>query len=256
LTLNLSFTPTAVNPPTLPFQQAVRVKNTDQRFVMAVTLKGEGVATMPAPSITDFDPKSGGLGDSTTITGANFTGVTNVRIGTTSGLGVAFNFVSDTEIQATVDKNARTGKIEVETPAGKASSTGIFTVNRRRPPSPEEFGAELAARRTALGLSTRDAAAQLGTSAGTYRRWERGQDRPSVRFHPAIIAFLGYDPNPSPQEFGQLIRAARERDGLSRSELGRQLGVSSSTVKAWEAGTVSRPSPRVAEIFEGYVNEE
>jgi transcriptional regulator with XRE-family HTH domain/pyrrolidone-carboxylate peptidase len=256
LTLNLSFTPTAVNPPTLPFQQAVRVKNTDQRFVMAVTLKGEGVATMPAPSITDFNPKSGELGDSTTITGANFTGVTNVRIGTTSGQGVAFNFVSDTEIEATVNNNAKTGKIEVETPAGKVSSTVNFTVRRKRPPSPEEFGAELAVRRTELGLSNRDAAAQLGTSAGTYRRWERGLDRPSVRFHPAIIAFLGYDPNPNPQEFGQLIRAARERDGLSRSELGRQLGVSSSTVKAWETGTVSRPSPRVAEIFEGYVNEE
>jgi DNA-binding transcriptional regulator YiaG len=251
ITLNLSFTPTAVE----KFFQAVRVKNPDQRFVLACTLMGEGVATAPAPTISDFNPKSGVRGDTTKITGLDFTGATNVRIGTTSGQGVAFTFISDTEIEATVDANARTGRIEVETASGKARSAVNFTVRRPRPPA-TPFAEELAQRRAELGLTTAQAATQLGTKSGTYRRWERGLDRPSARFHAAIVSFLGHDPDRDPQEFGQQIRAAREGEGLSRGQLALQLGVSSSTVKAWEDGTVSRPSPRVQGIFEDYLNVE
>jgi len=105
-----------------------------------------------------------------------------------------------------------------------------------------------ASARLRLGKSARQSALTA--------RWEQGKDRPSARYHAGIVNFLGHDPDRDPQEFGQQIRAAREHDGLSRSQLARQLGLSSATVKAWEAGTVSRPSPRVTEIFEGYLQEE
>jgi DNA-binding transcriptional regulator YiaG len=252
ISLNLTFAPSAVD----KFDAAVRAKNTDDRFVLACSLHGEAVNTLPPPEIKDFDPKSGELGDSTTITGLNFTGVTAVRIGTTSGQGVVFNFVSDTEIEATVDSNARTGKIEVETPSGKARSTVNFTVRKKRPPSPEDLGAQLEARREELNLTPAQAAAQIGAQPGTYRRWEQGKDKPSARYHAAIVSFLGHDPDRDPREFGQQIKAARERDGLTRTQLARQLGIAPSTVKSWEDGNVSRPNPRVEEIFEGYLKEE
>jgi DNA-binding transcriptional regulator YiaG len=66
---------------------------------------------------------------------------------------------------------------------------------------------------------------------------------------------LGRDPDRDPKEFGQKIREARERDSLTRSQLAAQLGVASSTVKAWESGTVSRPNARVEAIFEDYLNQ-
>jgi len=84
---------------------------------------------------------------------------------------------------------------------------------------------------------------------------ECGQDLPSAHFDTAIADFLGYDPNPNPQELGQSIREARERDGLTRSQLAERLNVSSSTVKAWETGSVNRPSTRVLGIFEDYLSE-
>jgi DNA-binding transcriptional regulator YiaG len=84
----------------------------------------------------------------------------------------------------------------------------------------------------------------------------KGKDKPSARYHAAIVRFLGHDPNSDPKEFGQQIRAARQRDGLTPLQLAKRLGISASTVRAWEAGTVDRPSSRVENIFEAYVNED
>jgi transcriptional regulator with XRE-family HTH domain/pyrrolidone-carboxylate peptidase len=203
-----------------------------------------------APEITSFHPVSGRTGTRVTILGANFTGATAVRIG---GGAVGFVVDSDNQITATVTINAVTGSIEVETPAGTAVSEDFFIVNRR--PPRDDLAAQLVERRAELGLSAAEAAAQVGARLGTYRRWERGQDQPSARFKPAITNFLGHDPSPDPHAFGESIRAARERDGLTRSQLAQRLGLASSTVKAWEMGTVSRPSPRVSSIFEEYVTE-
>ncbi|HEX8774986.1 MAG TPA: IPT/TIG domain-containing protein [Pyrinomonadaceae bacterium] len=204
-----------------------------------------------APEITSFFPASGRTGTRVTIFGANFTGATAVRIG---GGDVDFVVDGDSQITATVTLDAVTGVIEVETPAGTAVSENFFIVNRR--PIRGDLGAQLVERRAELGLSVADAATRIGAKPATYRRWERGQDQPSARFKPAVTSFLGQDPDPDPREFGESIRAARERDGLTRSQLARQLGVSSSTVRAWEDGAVSRPSPRVASIFDEYLSEE
>lgn len=84
----------------------------------------------------------------------------------------------------------------------------------------------------------------------------QGKDKPSARYHAAIVSFLGPDPDRDPREFGQQIKAARERDGLTRAQLARQLGIAPSTVKTWEDGNVTRPNPRVENIFEDYLKQE
>jgi parallel beta-helix repeat protein len=95
---------------------------------------GSGVGTSTAdftvssgspPTITSFTPTSGPVGTLVTITGTNFSGATVVKFG---GVIATFNFVSDTEITATVPGGATTGKILVKTPAGKATSLTKFTV--------------------------------------------------------------------------------------------------------------------------------
>jgi transcriptional regulator with XRE-family HTH domain len=53
-------------------------------------------------------------------------------------------------------------------------------------------------RRLDLGLLQRDVALRLGVSKSAVMNWERGRTEPMIRFLPAIIRFLGYDPRPLP----------------------------------------------------------
>ncbi|MBC8030284.1 MAG: helix-turn-helix domain-containing protein, partial [Pyrinomonadaceae bacterium] len=58
-----------------------------------------------------------------------------------------------------------------------------------------------------------------------------------------------------PETFGERIRAARELEGISKPQLAQRLGISTSTIHAWENDTVSRPTARVVNIFDDYLNE-
>jgi len=78
------------------------------------------------PAILNFDPTSGQVGTSVTITGTSFTGATGVAFGGVAA--TAFSVNSDTQITATVPTGAKTGKISVKTPGGTATSSGTFTV--------------------------------------------------------------------------------------------------------------------------------
>lgn len=77
------------------------------------------------PSITSFAPTSGAEGDPVTITGVSLTGATRVTFG---GKAATFRVNSDTTISTTVPTGAVTGKIQVTTPGGIATSTTNFTV--------------------------------------------------------------------------------------------------------------------------------
>lgn len=42
---------------------------------------------------------------------------------------------------------------------------------------------------------------------------------PTIRYMPAIIAFLGYNPYPAPQTLPEKLLAARRRLGLTRRQM-------------------------------------
>jgi len=78
------------------------------------------------PQLLSFSPSSGTVGTSVTITGVSLTKTTKVTFG-----GVAtksFTVNSDTQITATVPSGAKTGKIQMTTTGGTATSTTNFTV--------------------------------------------------------------------------------------------------------------------------------
>lgn len=78
------------------------------------------------PTITAFNPSSGGAGTVVTITGTNFTGATAV---TFNGIAAAsFVVNSSTQITATVGATATTGLIVVTTPSGTVNSGVNFVV--------------------------------------------------------------------------------------------------------------------------------
>ena len=79
------------------------------------------------PSILSFDPTSGPVGTPVTITGASFTGAKRV---TFNGVSATFTVDSDTQISTTVPTGAQTGKIQVTTQGGQATSATSFTVTQ------------------------------------------------------------------------------------------------------------------------------
>jgi transcriptional regulator with XRE-family HTH domain len=121
------------------------------------------------------------------------------------------------------------------------------------PEEPRTVGEHLKRRRFDLGLRQKDVAREVGANFKTYENWERGRTEPEVRFFPAVIRFLGYDPSPVPVSLPDRIRAARRRKGISQLELARRLGLDPTTVQAWEGGTVRRPYPRLVRLFENYI---
>jgi uncharacterized repeat protein (TIGR03803 family) len=78
------------------------------------------------PVILSFSPTSGSVGTKVTITGSGFTGASKVTFGGVKA--TTFSVDSDTQITATVPTGAKTGKIQVTTPGGTATSATDFTV--------------------------------------------------------------------------------------------------------------------------------
>jgi len=78
------------------------------------------------PSISAISPVSGPVGTQVTITGAGFTGTTQIKFGGVKATSFTVN--SGTMITAVVPAGAKTGKIAVKTAGGSASSRGLFTV--------------------------------------------------------------------------------------------------------------------------------
>ncbi len=79
------------------------------------------------PVVLNFSPASGAVGSSVVIIGNSFTGATKVTFGGVKA--TVFSVDSYTQITATVPANAKTGKIQVTTPGGTATSSTSFTVN-------------------------------------------------------------------------------------------------------------------------------
>jgi hypothetical protein len=79
------------------------------------------------PAILSFTPPNGPVGTSVTITGTSFTGASKLTFG--GGKIAVFSVGSDSQITATVPAGAVTGKIQVTTPGGRATSPTAFTVN-------------------------------------------------------------------------------------------------------------------------------
>jgi hypothetical protein len=111
-----------------PTQITVTVPTKSASGTFKVTTTG-GFGTSPSfgvlPSILSFKPISGAIGGSVKVSGQGFTGATSVEI---NGVPAAAFKASGTSISFKVPPGATTGPIKVTTPAGTATSAGVFTV--------------------------------------------------------------------------------------------------------------------------------
>jgi len=103
-----------------------------------------------------------------------------------------------------------------------------------------------------LGVTQQEAARQIGADQWTVINWEKGRTEPAVRFTPAILRFLGYDPFPPGTTLQQRLRSARRKLGLTQRALGSSLDLSEGTVYDAEHGRqrlTSRSVRRIARFL-------
>jgi DNA-binding XRE family transcriptional regulator len=71
-----------------------------------------------------------------------------------------------------------------------------FTQPEKALGMPKTVGQHLRQRRLTLDLCLSEVAPQIGVSMATLGLWELDKVFPEHRYHPKIVAFLGYDPFP------------------------------------------------------------
>jgi hypothetical protein len=88
--------------------------------LLAIVLAFAGSALAASlPTISKFTPTKAAAAAKVTIDGKNFKGTQAVMV---DGVKMKFKVLSPTKIVATLSTKAKTGKITVATPAGKATS--------------------------------------------------------------------------------------------------------------------------------------
>lgn len=97
-------------------------------------------------------------------------------------------------------------------------------------------------------LLQREVAQALGVDSMSVVNWEKNRTKIGVRFVPAIIEWLGYDPLPLARSFGEWIAIARTRRGLARRTLADALGWDESIVRKYEEGDCPADGPRLAQL--------
>lgn len=118
---------------------------------------------------------------------------------------------------------------------------------------PKTVGDHIRRRRLMLAITQEEAATRLGVNAWTVHNSETGQPKPEIRFIPALVEFLGYDPEPVDEGTlaGRLVGKRREL-GLSQREAARSLRIDSCTWAGWELGArIAREAHRRA--VEGFL---
>jgi transcriptional regulator with XRE-family HTH domain len=109
-------------------------------------------------------------------------------------------------------------------------------------------GEHLKKQRLDLGRTQKEVAGEIGVREQTYGYWEQERTEPEIRFYPAIVRFLGYDPTPADPalSIGERLRVARRARGLSLEKTAELLGVDPTTLWKWEKrGASGRPARRV-----------
>jgi site-specific DNA recombinase len=106
----------------------------------------------------------------------------------------------------------------------------------RIPVAPQTVGDHIRKRRLGLKLLQKDVAKPIGVDKTSVFNWEGNRSSPEIRYMPAIIRFLGYNPLPAAHTFSEQLVRQRTSLGLSQTESAERLGVDPSTLAKWEQG--------------------
>ena len=134
----------------------------------------------------------------------------------------------------------------------------IKTVVKTRPKGyPKAFnhiGDHIRAKRLTGRVKLIELASILNASPHNLLNWEKGKNRPAVKFMQSIVNYLGYCPLfETPKSLGQLVKLKRFYAGVSSKELARKLGIDQSTILRWENTDQDPKDEKIKKYFELYL---
>ena len=106
----------------------------------------------------------------------------------------------------------------------------------RIPTTPQTVGDHIRRRRLSLKMLQRDIAERMGVVEASIWNWEANTSQPDLRFMPAVIQFLGYNPLPEANGWGGRLVRHRTSLGMTQEEAAKRLGVDPGTLARWERG--------------------
>ena len=86
----------------------------------------------------------------------------------------------------------------------------------------------------------KEAAKLIGVDEFTYLNWEKDRRAPLIRHWPALIDFLGGDPNPEPRTLGERMKAKRRQMGWTTRMAAAAAGVDEGTWRYAETSSTAR----------------
>jgi transcriptional regulator with XRE-family HTH domain len=107
-----------------------------------------------------------------------------------------------------------------------------------------------------LKLLQKDVAGQLGVNKTSGFNWEGNTSIPEIRYMPAIIRFLGYNPLPVPNTLAEQLVRQRTSLGLSQKESAQRIGVDPGTLAKWERGEREPVGAFLGQVMRFLNNEE
>ena len=120
--------------------------------------------------------------------------------------------------------------------------------SERYPKEISTLGDHFRTHRLDLNLLQEQVANQIGVHKMTINCWEGNATVPEVRYVPAIIQFLGYNPLPAANSLPECLAMARMALGLSQRKMAETLGVDPATIQDWEAGR-HQPAKKSLEVI-------
>jgi len=116
------------------------------------------------------------------------------------------------------------------------SLTGAKPKSSDYPKELKTLGDHLRKRRLDLKLLQKEVGQRIGGSVSDVWNWENNWVSPAVKFIPAIIAFLGYNPLPQPTGLPEHLVRFRQAKGWTQKVFAKALGVDQTTLARWERG--------------------
>ena len=106
----------------------------------------------------------------------------------------------------------------------------------RIPTDPNTIGDHIRKRRLELKLEQKDVARQISVRECSVFNWEANTSQPDLRFMPAVIRFLGYNPLPPARTLGQRLVRHRTTLGMTQKNAARRICIDLGTLARWERG--------------------
>src|SRR5207253_1033043 len=86
-------------------------------------------------------------------------------------------------------------------------------------------------------------AEQICVTESSIWNWENNESQPALRFLPAVIRFLGYNPLPEGDALIEKFTSLRKSLGLTHELVAERLGVDESTIADWEQDRTTPTGP-------------